>query len=161
MEMTAHLSRLFAYDTWANRETLASLEAAASPPAVAVKRMAHVLGAEGLWLARLRGENSPMAVWPELSLADCAREAGRLERVWREHLASLSEEALARRVAYVNSKGEPWESAAGDILQQVVMHSVYHRGQIASDLRAAGFEPAYTDFIHAVRKGLLEQRQRV
>ncbi len=96
-----------------------------------------------------------MAVWPELSLADCAREAAALEAAWREYLGGLSEEGLARRVSYVNSKGEPWESAAGDILQHVVMHSVYHRGQIASDLRAAGFEPAYTDFIHAVRQGRL------
>lgn len=153
MEMTAHLSRLLAYDAWANRETVASLETAASPPVIALKRMGHVLGAEWLWLARLRNEGSPMAVWPELSPADCRREVSRLEVAWREHLAGISEEALARRVAYVNSKGEPWESAAGDILQHVVMHSAYHRGQIASDLRAAGYEPAYTDFIHAVRQG--------
>ena len=151
--MTAHLSRLFAYDAWANRETLASLEAADPPPAIAVERMGHVLGAERLWLARLQGARSPMAVWPELSLADCACEAAALEAAWQEYLGGLSEEGLARRVSYVNSRGEPWESAAGDILQHVVMHSVYHRGQIASDLRAAGFEPAYTDFIHAVRQG--------
>ena len=87
MEMTAHLSRLLAYDAWANRETLASLETAASPPVIALKRMGHVLGAEWLWLARLRNEGSPMAVWPELSLADCRREAARLEAAWREHLA--------------------------------------------------------------------------
>jgi uncharacterized damage-inducible protein DinB len=155
MEMIVHLSRLFAYDAWANRETLASIEAAASPPAVAVKRMAHVLGAEWLWLARLKRERSPLAVWPELSLAECRREGSRLEAAWRELLVGLSEEALARRVSYVNSKGEPWESAAGDILQHVVLHSVSHRGQIASDLRAAGCEPAYTDFIHAARQGRL------
>lgn len=151
--MTAHLSRLFRYDAWANRETLASLEAAAAPPASAVKGMAHVLGAESLWLARVTDAKSPLAVWPGLSLADCAREAGRLEAAWSALLGDLSDDGLARRVAYVNSKGEPWESAVGDILQHVVMHSVYHRGQIAYDLRAAGFEPASTDFIHAVRQG--------
>jgi uncharacterized damage-inducible protein DinB len=32
-----------------------------------------------------------------------------------------------------------------------VLSSAYHRGQIAADLRTAGFTPAYTDFIHAVR----------
>jgi uncharacterized damage-inducible protein DinB len=35
------------------------------------------------------------------------------------------------------------------------MHSAYHRGQIAADMRAAGFEPVYTDFIHAVRQGYI------
>jgi uncharacterized damage-inducible protein DinB len=36
------------------------------------------------------------------------------------------------------------------------MHSAYHRGQIASLMRAGGGIPAYTDFIHAVRQGLIE-----
>ena len=42
-----------------------------------------------------------------------------------------------------------------DILTHVTMHSAYHRGQIAADVRVAGFTPAYTDFIHAVRTGSL------
>ena len=154
--MLEQLRRLFAYDDWANRETLASLRASGpAPPPLAVRRMAHVVGCEWLWLSRLKGEEKPMAVWPELTLADCEREMGRLAAAWRAHLAGLSEEGLSRRVIYVNSKGEPWESATGDILMHAVMHSGYHRGQIASDLRAAGFEPAYTDFIHAVRQGFI------
>lgn len=153
MELTDHLRRLFAYDDWANRETLASLTAAGAPPGSSRRRMAHILGAEWLWLARLEGRKSPMAVWPELTLEQCDGEIPKLRAAWAPHLDRLSGAALGRRVAYVNSKGEPWESAAGDILEHAVMHSVYHRGQIAADLRAAGFEPAYTDFIHAVRRG--------
>jgi len=38
----------------------------------------------------------------------------------------------------------------------VTIHSAYHRGQIASDVRSAGQEPAYTDYIHAVRQRFLE-----
>ena len=38
----------------------------------------------------------------------------------------------------------------------VLMHSAYHRGQIAADMRAAGLTPAYTDFIHSVRQGFVE-----
>jgi len=41
-------------------------------------------------------------------------------------------------------------------LTHVIMHSAYHRGQIALEMRAAGMEPAHTDFIHAVRQGLVE-----
>jgi uncharacterized damage-inducible protein DinB len=36
------------------------------------------------------------------------------------------------------------------------MHGTYHRGQIAAALRASGATPAVTDFIHAVRLGLIE-----
>jgi uncharacterized damage-inducible protein DinB len=37
-----------------------------------------------------------------------------------------------------------------------VVHGGYHRGQIAAAVREAGGEPAYTDFIHAVRAGLVD-----
>ncbi len=62
---------------------------------------------------------------------------------------------LERVVGYRNSRGEPWTSTVGDVVTHVVIHSAYHRGQVASELRGAGFEPAYTDFIHAVRQGFL------
>jgi uncharacterized damage-inducible protein DinB len=58
-------------------------------------------------------------------------------------------------VTYTNSKGEVWTSGVEDILTHVTIHSAYHRGQIASDLRAEGHTPAYTDFIHAVRQGFV------
>jgi uncharacterized damage-inducible protein DinB len=147
------IRRLFEYDRWANRETLRSLRGADAPPERGVRRMAHLVGTEWLWLSRLRGERSTLAVWPALSLDDCGRELERLAAAWSKELETLSEGALSRRVSYVNSKGEIWENGAGDILLHAVMHSVYHRGQIASDLRDAGFEPAYTDFIEAVRRG--------
>jgi uncharacterized damage-inducible protein DinB len=153
--MLDRLRRLFAYDAWANRETLAALRAAETPPESALARMAHVMGAEWLWLSRLAGTEKPMAVWPPLSLEDCEREAASVAAAWTERLDRLSEASLARRVAYVNSQGESWESAEGDVLEHVILHSAYHRGQIASDLRAAGAEPPYTDFIHAVRRGFV------
>jgi uncharacterized damage-inducible protein DinB len=153
--MLERLRRLFAYDAWANRETLRSLAAAAPPPEKALSRMAHVVAAEWLWRSRIAGQAPPVAVWPALSVSDCARELGRLEGEWRELLDGLSEDGLARPVSYVNSKGEPWQSRVEDVLMHTAMHSTYHRGQIASDLRAAGFEPAYTDYIHAVRQNFV------
>jgi uncharacterized damage-inducible protein DinB len=79
-----------------------------------------------------------------------------LPALWKQYLAASTEATLARTVNYKNSKGEPWDSRAEDVLLHVVMHSAHHRGQIAADLRAAGATPAYTDFIHAVRQGLIE-----
>ena len=61
---------------------------------------------------------------------------------------------------YKNSKGEAWTSSVLDVLTHVVMHSAYHRGQIASVMRAGGGTPAYTDFIHAARQRLIESLER-
>jgi uncharacterized damage-inducible protein DinB len=47
-------------------------------------------------------------------------------------LETLDPESLAEGVGYRNTKGEFWTSTMGDILTHVIIHSAYHRGQIAS-----------------------------
>ena len=152
LDRLAEIRRLFAYEGWANRRTLAALAAAEGRPPAAVARMAHVVGAGRLWLGRLLGE-ALAAVWPELDLTGCREGWEELERRWDAYLAGLTDGDLAAYVDYVNSKGEPWSSTVGDVLTHVVLHGAYHRGQIAADLRAAGCEPPYTDFIEAARRG--------
>ncbi len=105
---------------------------------------------------RAQGEKSPLAVWPELGVADCERYAVDLPRIWSAYLSSLGDDGLSHAITYRNSKGEAWTNSVEDILMHVVLHSAYHRGQIASDMRAAGYTPAYTDFIHGVRQKLME-----
>jgi uncharacterized damage-inducible protein DinB len=117
--------------------------------------MNHIVGAELLWLARMDGTPAPLPVWPDLSVEECEARFGELTRRLGA-LPKLSDEALSRPVTYTNSKGEGWTSTVEEILTHVVIHSAYHRGQIASDLRAAGQEPAYTDYIHGVRQRLIE-----
>jgi uncharacterized damage-inducible protein DinB len=155
MNMTEHLGRLFAYDDWANREVLTHLKKTGAPPARPVHLMAHIFAAERLWLERLQSQEQSLPVWPDFSLEQCERQAAELPRLWKDYLAQ--DAALARPVVYQNSKGESWTSRPEDVLLHVVMHSAYHRGQIATDMRAAGCTPAYTDFIHAVRQGFVEE----
>src|SRR6185503_19740638 len=69
MDSVQQLERLFAYDEWANREVLANLQAAPAPSPRALKLLNHVVGAELLWLARLEIRPSPVAVWPDFTLA--------------------------------------------------------------------------------------------
>lgn len=152
MDHLAHHRRLLLYSAWANRETWNSLAAAGSPPERAARFFAHVLGTEYLWLSRLQGEPSPLAVWPELDLTRMEAHLEILGGAWMDYLDRLDAGDLDRLVSYVNSKGETWTSSVGEILTHAAMHSVYHRGQVASELRQAGFVPAYTDFIHAVRQ---------
>jgi len=153
MDFLKHLRRLFAYDEWANREALRALRAAEPPPARSQKLLAHILAAERLWLGRLLSDSSPVEVWPALTPEQCEARLGELSRRWHTYLAGMAAGELSSRVAYVNSKGEAWESTIEDVLLHVVTHSAYHRGQMASDLRASGHAPAYTDFIHCVRQG--------
>ena len=154
--MLDHLKRLFDYDAWANREALSVLRGLPEPPTRALRFLGHVAGSEELWLGRLSGKPPRRAVWPELTLGQCEEDIEALARAWADYLGGLEEHGLQRPVSYVNSKGEPWTSTVADILTHVVIHSAYHRGQVASEIRSSGHTPAYTDFIHCVRQGLLE-----
>jgi uncharacterized damage-inducible protein DinB len=149
----AHFDRLFRWGHWANEETLGSLRRTA--PSRAVRWLAHIAASELLWLARLRDEAPPLPVWPEFDLDDTARRLAQSRAAWDTYLERLSPDDLADRVGYRNSKGEFWTSTVADILTHVSHHGAYHRGQIASLIRASGGEPASTDFIHAVRQGLI------
>ena len=60
-------------------------------------------------------------------------------------------------ITYANSKGERHANRVEDVLTHVLLHAAYHRGQVAADLRAAGAEPALTDFIHATRTGQIKK----
>jgi uncharacterized damage-inducible protein DinB len=151
--MMQHLRGLLRYDVWANRETLRSLSQNAPPRGL--MWMAHIVGAEYLWLARLRREDQTLPVWPELDLEACGERLDQLSRLWPEYLDDVHE-AFTERIPYTNSRGEPWTSTVEEILTHVVLHSAYHRGQIAADVRASGGVPAYTDYIHATRQGLIE-----
>ena len=122
-----------------------------APPA-AVRLLAHIIAAQSLWLARLRGEPPKMVVWPELTIDQCSSELEILRSGWREFLRGVD---LDSKIEYRNSKGEPWSSSVDDVLTHVLMHGAYHRGQIATVVRQGGDAPAYTDYIHAARNGFV------
>lgn len=148
------LRRMFVHGAWANQAAVAAVRAAGGPPEP-LRLLAHIAGAERLWLSRLDRAAAPLAVWPSLTIDECATELAAVAAAWAERLAEWDDGALAATVSYVNSRGEPWISTVADVLTHVALHSSYHRGQIATAMRAAGAEPAYTDFIHAARTGSL------
>jgi uncharacterized damage-inducible protein DinB len=154
------LLHMFAYDRWANHECLAAISAAGSVSAGTVGRLAHILSAQKLWLERIQKRSQSMAVWPSLTIDECTALADEMSSAWQTYLAQLATTvppaSLDDKVEYRNSKGELWSSRVEDVLTHVLFHSAYHRGQIALQMRAAGVQPAYTDFIHAVRQGLIE-----
>ena len=157
--------RMFDYDSWANCECITTMlgEVKSISPDL-VGRMAHILSAQKLWLERILGQPQTLPVWPTSTLADCRALTDEMTLAWRDYLTQLSPQratglpvrSLHDNVKYRNTKGEPWSTRVEDILIHVLVHSAYHRGQIALQMRASGLTPAYTDFIHAVRQGFVE-----
>jgi uncharacterized damage-inducible protein DinB len=154
-DLIHHFRRQFAYDAWANREVLTAIRGSRASAARSLQLLAHIVSAELLWLERLRQEAQSQPVWPEWNLEQCEARSADVAGLWQKYLEGLEPDDLTRTASYKNSKGEPWTSTVEDVVTHVLLHSAYHRGQIASFMRANGDTPAYTDFIHAVRQGLI------
>jgi uncharacterized damage-inducible protein DinB len=157
MDLVAHHVRELGYNAWANRRLLDALRDAPAAPERALALMAHIAGAEWLWLRRTGQPGPELAVWPALALGDIDKHLEALAATWRSTTTDLGAAALERLVSYTNSKGEPWTSRLSDILTHVVVHSSYHRGQATQLIVAAGIQPPYTDYIECVRRGHLDQ----
>ena len=156
MNLADYLRRQFSYDEWANREVLAAIRASGNASQRSLQLIAHLLSAERIWLERLKQQPQSSSVWPKSGLDECEAQAAEMAGLWREYLDLITAGDVNQSVSYKNSKGEEWSSTIVDILSHVVLHSAYHRGQIASHMRENGQTPAYTDFIHGVRQGLVK-----
>ena len=146
-----YLHRLFAHLAWADARALQSLREATHPQEQAHELLAHVLGAEHVWLARLEGRPATVAVWPSLSLDECEALARENQLAYARYLGGLDAGALQRTVHYRNSAGAEFDSRVEDILLHVALHGAYHRGQVAAAVRRGGDVPSPTDYIAFVR----------
>lgn len=153
--MKEHFLRLFHHADWANCRVLKLLQNLNAPPEKARRVFAHLLAAEQVWLARLRGaDSSSLEIWPDHSLEKCAAQVKVNATEYRRYLEILTDDMLNSAITYHNSKGVEFSNSVHDTLTQVALHGSYHRGQIAHLIRNAGYEPVNTDFIIFVREGL-------
>ena len=157
MNHSLRLKRQFKHDLIANLATLRSLVAVSSPPDRAMELIGHIAGSQSVWLSRLGYEEAPLPVWPSLTLVECERQLRRLAAVWTRLLDTLEPDWLDTEISYRNSSGTEWRNTVSDVISHVLLHSAYHRGQIAILLRQAGAVPAITDLIATARTGMLDE----
>lgn len=149
--LTATLENLLAHLQWADEQALTALRSAGERHAGALELLAHVIGAEETWLARLEGRVPALAVWPNLDLGELTSAMMRTHAALAAWLATADDEALDAEIDYVNSAGTAFRTRAADIVLHVMLHGAYHRGQIALLLRQSGTRPLPTDYIAFVR----------
>jgi uncharacterized damage-inducible protein DinB len=154
MQTIDELRDLLSYNGWANRRTIAALKASANPPAKALRALTHLLIAERAWLQRFQTvqDSTGFNFWPDASLQQCEALADEIARAYEAFVSNLTEEQLDCTATYKNSRGVEYRTAYRDMLMHVVMHSGYHRGQVAMAIRAEDGEPANTDYIGFVRE---------
>ena len=155
---TQEIQTLFTYNDWANRRILAAVRGLEAQDFIRDLRtsyssvrgtLVHVLWAEWLWLQRWQGE-SPERVFvteefPDAAAIEAAWTA--LARDQQTFVNNLTDERLKNRISYENRRGERWEYPLVHMMQHLVSHSTYHRGQVVTLLRQLGHTPPATDFL--------------
>jgi len=152
------LRGLLAYTIWADRQVLQALDGLSEEDLAretgtsfgsVLGTMAHVLGAEQLWLSRFLGLPAErihdVSDYPDLA----SLRAG-FEDFWPQlevYLASLTEEQTEVDLDWTSLDGESRSAPFRQVLLHVVNHSTYHRGQVASQLRQLGYEAPSTDLV--------------
>jgi uncharacterized damage-inducible protein DinB len=147
---------LYEYNAWANARILRAVEPLAAEaflrdlensfPSVR-DTLAHILGAEWIWLRRWHGE-SPSQILPAAdfpTLASLKYRYAAVEKERRAFLEGLSEERLTQPFQYKYLAGNVHSLLLAYSLQHVVNHGTYHRGQITTMLRQLGATPVSID----------------
>ena len=153
---------LYAYDAWANRRLLDACAALA--PEQFTKdlgssfrsvrdTMAHIMGAEWLWLERFQGRTARLPSGDQFpDLASLRTRWTEVERDLLAYVGGLSAADLERGFDYRDMKGNPHTSLLWQTLQHVANHSTYHRGQVTTLFRQLGAKPIGTDLIGFYRE---------
>jgi uncharacterized damage-inducible protein DinB len=142
---------LFEYDRWANARMFEAVNALTDEQFATVRdTLAHIAGVEWIWFQRCNAVNPRTTPnWMENPTRDGLRtQLHKIERDWQEYVAALSDDDLQRVIEYVRLAGETGSRNLVHLLQHVVNHSTYHRGQVATRIRQAGGTPVETDFLH-------------
>jgi uncharacterized damage-inducible protein DinB len=161
------ITRLFKYTEWANHLIL-DVSAPLSEEQLhrdfqtgqhsVFETLAHMLGAEWVWLERWEGKTYQNLGELEAPYKTAGASLANIRAGWKEiesnrskFIAGLTEETLHGSITYKNTRGEEFSQPLVDQMQHVVNHATHHRGQIVGFLRALGVKPPTTDMIHYFR----------
>jgi uncharacterized damage-inducible protein DinB/GNAT superfamily N-acetyltransferase len=154
--------REFAYNAWANRRLL---DATRPVPAAEFVRdrggsfgsmrgtLVHIMAGEWKWL-RFWNDEPYDRVFRQEQYPTVAA----LENVWTQLALELDAFAAALTPEQLASPREArnTERTLADTIRHLLNHSAYHRGQVVTLLRQAGFAAPKTDFLDFSEDGRLE-----
>ena len=162
--MHHYISNLTHYNLWANAKLtgfLKELEPALLDKKITSsfntirKTLYHVWDAEAIWYNRING--SSFSDWPSKNFTGTNEDAfnGFIEQsgMFARFAENANEDILMRQIKYKSLEGKEYDNNISDIIVHTMNHSTFHRGQIITMLRNAGFtELSSTDYITYLRQ---------
>lgn len=158
------ITLLYDYNYWANARVLQAATKVGREQFIAPARLsqgslrgalAHTLGTEVVWRLRFQEGVSLSALPAEADFPTLEALKARWadeERKMRGFLASLTDNALAAKLTYKNTKGVPFQNVLWHVLLHVVNHGTQFRGEAAVALTEYGQSPGNLDLLAFVRE---------
>jgi uncharacterized damage-inducible protein DinB len=147
--MADNFAGKFLYDSTANKAFIEQLEKISIVPTRAVEIMGHILLAHRIWNNRAEGYKDPsLHPWEKIEVSKFSdlNELNYGKTLWLlEHME------VEKMISYTNSTGKEFSSKMEDILFHLLLHSAYHRGQVALLMRQNDVDPPVTDYIFSKR----------
>jgi uncharacterized damage-inducible protein DinB len=144
--MKQYFQKLYEYNAWCNKRVLDALRRQKVDDEKILSLMSHVVVAQFLWLHRIEGLAAPnLQLWGKYTLTEIEPMAREISDRWISFVNHSDD--FTRELKYLNYTGDAFTNSIEHIMIHVVNHGTYHRGQVATLLRQAGYEPVNTDFI--------------
>ena len=155
---------LYNFNSWANRRMLDSCgpltdeqftrDLRSSFPSVR-DTLVHIMGGEWVWLAHWRGHPSVRTVleteFANSRFVNLASVRARWEPLEADLLGFVSGLTAPDLEKPIEVKRHQFAYPLRALLQQVVNHGTYHRGQVVTMLRQLGVAPRPTDYHYYLR----------
>jgi uncharacterized damage-inducible protein DinB len=149
--MKDHFIKLFNYDKY-NNQQISRLIIEAWNPEKPVQLMAHLLGAQQVWLKRCNNAKTiGGAIWPDWQSDVFEQTIEENHKGWITFLETLTPADMDRIIHYQDSKGNNHQNKLIDVLTHVANHGTHHRAQIGQHLKLSGTALPVTDYIAYIR----------
>jgi uncharacterized damage-inducible protein DinB len=154
---------LVEFNAWANRRVLGAVAALTqeqftkelgSSFASVKDTLMHIFGVEWVWLERLQGR-SPSGIPDAKEYGEVSRLAARYgehEANFLQYVRHISQAELDEMMEYKTLSFGPGKNTRWEMIQHVVNHGTYHRGQVVAMLRQLGAKGVGTDLITFYRE---------
>lgn len=152
------MKKLVTYHCWANLNIINHLKVL--PEEVFLKEvdsvfptisqtLGHVLLADQVWLSRILGK-SPDSL--NNKIFQSVEEADTTFKMHSQSFDSILDQLdEGQLIRYQTTKGDVFQQTLSEIIQHLVNHGTYHRGNIAAMIRQLGYTGTSTDYITFLR----------
>lgn len=149
--MKSYFQKMYQYEFWANMEVWRKVEKCKEKefPNKLKAVFSHLITAQKIWLARLQNVKVDIGVWDDIAPKDWKLALEKNYEKLQEFIDK--QENFSKMITYQNSKGDLFETSIEDILQHLLLHAAYHRGQIVMQLKTISIDLPTTDYIFYVR----------